>query len=265
MFLKKNKDKLRGLLPSFPIYIELNLTELCDMKCTFCPRSEGYPNSNLHMSLETIDVIVSQLREVNHNFVIHLSGRGEPTLHKHFDKVLDKLSDFSVKMSTNGNRVDQYLDKINKNLYKVYYSIYDESKLTIEEAKAKYNFLILDKRTSNKKQKYHNRAGDIENDFTKNNPHHPKYGLFCEKPFTIVYINYNGDYNLCCNEWHNPTVMGNVHDQSIKDFFNNNPILQKFKNDLLNGTRSYSPCNNCNKRAHQSAVDILDKVIYNDV
>jgi len=61
--IKKHKEKLRGLMPSFPIYIELNLTELCNMTCTFCPRSADYPNLNLHMSLDTIDTIATQLND----------------------------------------------------------------------------------------------------------------------------------------------------------------------------------------------------------
>ena len=109
------------------IIIELNITELCDMKCAFCPRSSGYPNSNLNMSLNTLDVIVEHAKELK-GVSFHISGRGEPTLHPRFSDVLDKLSDFKVKLSTNGNRVDRYLDKINE-LHKVDYSIYDESKL----------------------------------------------------------------------------------------------------------------------------------------
>lgn len=260
---EKHIKKLRGLMPSFPIYIEINLTELCNMKCSFCPRSTNYPNLNLHMSLKTIDTIVSQLKEFKDNIIIHLSGRGEPTLHNNFDIVLDKLSDFNVKLSTNGKRVDQYLDKINK-LYKVYYSIYDESIISYEEAQQKYKFLILDKRTSNNNQRYHNRAGDIVNEFTEANPYHPRYKLLCEKTFTVVYINYNGDYNLCCNEWHNPTVMGNIHNQTIYDFFNHNEILKSFKDDHLSGNRSCSPCNKCNKPLHASQVALLDKILYNE-
>jgi len=242
------------------IIIELNITELCDMKCAFCPRSSGYPNSNLNMSLDTLDVIVEHAKELK-GVSFHISGRGEPTLHPRFSDVLDKLSDFKVKLSTNGNRVDRYLDKINE-LHKVDYSIYDESKLTPQEAVNKYDFHIVDKRTS-AKNLYHNRAGAIENRLTQSNPRHPKYGLFCEKPFCVVYINYNGDYNLCCNEWFNPTVLENVHTQTIKEYLSENSLLKSFQKDLLEGKRERSPCKGCNKQMHPKAVDFLDKLYYN--
>lgn len=252
LYLKKNK--IRGLRPSFLI-IELNITELCDMKCEFCPRSEGYPNSNLNMSVETIDAVTNSIDQLDQQVLIHISGRGEPTLHPRFDEILNKLSNYKVKLSTNGNRVDRYINQINQ-LHKVDYSIYDESKLTPKQALEKYSFHVVDKRTSSSGS-YNNRAGSVTKPITQNNPHHPKLGLFCEKPFYVVYINYNGDYNLCCNEWFNPTVMGNIHNQSISTFLSSNEKLKLFQDDLAKGQRTLSPCNTCNKPAHPKAVDFL--------
>ena len=252
----QKRNKLKGLRPFFYL-IELNITELCDMKCEFCPRSQGYPNLNLNMPLETIDLIVEQIKDLEHQPIIHLSGRGEPTLHPQFNIILDKLSHLRVKLSTNGNRVDRYLNQINR-LHKVDYSIYDESKLTPLEASHKYNFHIVDKRTQNK-LKYNNRAGSITKDITRNDPRHPIFGLMCEKPFSVIYINYNGDYNLCCNEWFNPTVLENVQTQSLKDFIKSNEKLKKFQEDLAAGNRTYSPCKSCNKPLHPKAEKYMYK------
>lgn len=246
---------------NFPICIELNVTELCDMTCSFCPRSVGYPNSNLNMSLDTLDVIINHAENLDRDIIFHLSGRGEPTLHPKFSDLLDRLDRFKVKLSTNGNRVDRYLDKINK-LMKVDYSIYDQSKLTSKQIHSKYNFHVVDKRT-NTKNIYNNRAGSIVSQQTEQNPSHPKYKLMCEKPFHVVYINYNGDYNLCCNEWFNPTVLENVHTQSIKEYLNDNVILKSFQKDLMKGERKQSPCKGCNKQMHPKAVDFLDRIGYN--
>jgi len=260
MNLSLKRNKLEGLRPFFYL-IELNITELCDMKCEFCPRSQGYPNSNLNMSLETIDLIVEQIKDLEHQPIIHLSGRGEPTLHPQFGEILDKLSHLKVKLSTNGNRVDRYLDQINR-LHKVDYSIYDESKLSPEEALQKYNFHIVDKRTK-LNNSYNNRAGSVENKFTHNDPHHPVLGLFCEKPFTVIYINYNGDYNLCCNEWFNPTILENVYSQPLNTYIKQNEKLKQFQQDLAKGQRSYSPCKSCNKPVHPSAEKYLLEHVYN--
>ncbi len=71
-----------------PTFIELNPTELCNLTCSFCPRSQDYPNQNLHMSLETIDVVVQHIKELdkandtNQEVIVSNTGRGEPSLHK---------------------------------------------------------------------------------------------------------------------------------------------------------------------------------------
>ena len=32
--------------------MEINPTELCNRKCSFCPRGDWYPNKNLHLTIE---------------------------------------------------------------------------------------------------------------------------------------------------------------------------------------------------------------------
>ena len=43
--------------------VEINPTELCNLQCSFCPRAHGYPNQNLHMSLDTAREIRNQLND----------------------------------------------------------------------------------------------------------------------------------------------------------------------------------------------------------
>ena len=47
-------------------YIEINLTELCDRKCSFCPRSSGYPNHNLNLSVTNAKKIKTQIEGCIH-------------------------------------------------------------------------------------------------------------------------------------------------------------------------------------------------------
>ena len=65
-------------MPITPHFIEINITELCNRMCSFCPRAHGYPNLNLNMSVETAVQIKNQAK----GFVdtIHIVGRGEPLL-----------------------------------------------------------------------------------------------------------------------------------------------------------------------------------------
>ena len=80
-----------------PHFIEINITELCNRECSFCPRAHGYPNLNLNMSVETAVRIQNQAM----GFVdtIHIVGRGEPLLHPNFLNIVSIFAkDFKIRI-----------------------------------------------------------------------------------------------------------------------------------------------------------------------
>ena len=81
----KNITEKNSALNSL-VVIEINLTELCNRKCVFCPRvdPEIFPNRNLHMSLELSEKIASNLKKINYQGRLSFSGFGEPFLTKNF-------------------------------------------------------------------------------------------------------------------------------------------------------------------------------------
>lgn len=249
--------------------IEINPTELCNFACSFCPRAFDYPNANKHMSTEVVDLIISQLPQLQNLERIYIAGRGEPTLHKNFEYMSNKLADYCQKngvrlhLATNGKRMDKYSDCI-KRYNEVKLSIYDETTYTIQEAAEKYNswgnVKYADRRTKGIESgelpnTYHNRAGSVITEVTKiDNIAHPEYGLMCEKPFDIIYIDYNADYNLCCNDWDNIQVLGNMFTEDLYTYITTNERLKEYQKDLWTRKRSLNPCASCNRT-------VLDKWI----
>ena len=74
--------------------ITLNPTEICNRKCGFCPRSEGYPNQNFHISRSTVERLSQQLFEFNFTGRLGWSGNGEPLLTRNlYDsiKIISKI------------------------------------------------------------------------------------------------------------------------------------------------------------------------------
>ena len=65
-----------------PDIIEINPTELCNRKCSFCARSEDYPNQNLNLDLRGAFIIRKRLEEMDWRGSLKLTGQGEPTLNK---------------------------------------------------------------------------------------------------------------------------------------------------------------------------------------
>lgn len=87
--------------------IEINPTELCNLKCSFCPRSTFYPNQNLNMSFEIAEKIKQHIDDLNYTGKVSITGRGEPTLHpkfKEYSNIFIKNKKYKLKINTNGAR-----------------------------------------------------------------------------------------------------------------------------------------------------------------
>lgn len=246
-------------------YIELNLTELCNYTCSFCPRGHGYPNSNLHMTPETASVICNQIRSLNQPVIVQFAGRGEPTLNKHFGDIAElflQLRDdvpLKIEMNTNGKWVDKYLNLIDQ-FDDVVFNIYAENPESSETLQNKYkatSFRFKDKKNPHSRN-WKTRAGYIPDQVNPEPDYnHAAYGGLCHKPFEVVYINWNGDYNLCCDVWHDIEVLGNIFDQPIKEYTTKNPRLLEYRKRLLQGKRDMSPCKDCNI---QCSVEFLTRL-----
>lgn len=237
--------------------IELNITELCNFKCVFCPRSGDYPNSNLHMSMDVVDKIIEDIKDWGRHFTIFIAGRGEPTLHNNFSELLTKFIDFrdatglvDICVHTNGAKLDKHLEAMSK-LDAFTYNIYDETKSVqqkIKKYKSLKNINFKDKRTSFTKKKFSSRAGSIElDDIFKSKGSTHVYGKMCKKPFQTIYVNWNGDYNLCCDNWKDIVVLSNIFKESLKDYATHNKKLLDYQEDLLSFNRSMHPCSTCDR------------------
>jgi radical SAM protein with 4Fe4S-binding SPASM domain len=251
-----------------PHLVELNITELCNRTCSFCPRAWDYPNQNLNMTLSIADLIAQQCIGFTDN--IHLVGRGEPLLHPEFLDIVRIFSkNFSVKIVTNGDKLYDYIDELDNildlqsknhtiticlydddnqyNHFKLLYSKYNDVKLykTYDTG----NNLTDD--TLAKQQWLTNRAGAMPVNRLKNK------NAPCYLPVNRVYIDYDGSVNLCCHDWKYKTVYGDIKKTSIATIWNND--LLNIKRKLVAGDRSCTnECSNCD------VVDDPLKYIYND-
>ena len=89
-----------------PTWVELSLIDVCNRKCSFCPKSDNKvaPDTFQKMTRKIIDEIHDQLLEIHFNGTISLCGYGEPLLHKDISYIVKKLSNVSrVEVITNGD------------------------------------------------------------------------------------------------------------------------------------------------------------------
>tara|TARA_B100000029_G_scaffold513672_1_gene613950 strand:+ start:2506 stop:3375 length:870 start_codon:yes stop_codon:yes gene_type:complete len=239
-----------------PTWIELSLIDVCNRKCTFCPKSDEKiaPDTHQKMSKLLIDKLAKELKLMKYRGAIALCGYGEPLLHKeiiYITKTLSKVS--SVEIVTNG---DVLTAKTMKQLYeanasKLLISLYDGShqikkfKEMLKEAKVPDEFIILRDRwydkDSNFGVKLTNRTGTINIGNQISNDVHTT----CFYPSYQFLIDWNGDIFLCPQDWQRKMSMGNMMQDTIYDIWVSK-IITKYRKLLLNGKRKDSPCNKCN-------------------
>jgi len=109
----------------FPLFsfIELNINELCNRKCPFCPRVNPkiYPNQNIHMDMEIVRTIADQLKELNFTGIVNISGTGEPLLTRYIVDIIKEFGDrnIHVEIVTNGDMLTRKTGpQLIKDIYK---------------------------------------------------------------------------------------------------------------------------------------------------
>lgn len=226
---------------------EINVTELCNRTCSFCPRSTFYPNKNLHISTELVDLFCKQLKEVNFNEWFAFCGKGEPLLHPNIVELtkIVKSYGFKSRLFTNGDRLDKFVN--NLNVDEIWVSFYDSPSEFTEYKKQfkKYNHIFYSNKYDDgnfnsekaKGTRFSNRAGSFWQE---------KSNLPCHYQFIKVLIDWNGDVNFCVHDWKYRLSVDNIQRNHIKEIWENNPLFVLARQELPKGNRScITPCSEC--------------------
>lgn len=110
--MKKENNILNDTFGRTHTYLRLSLTELCNLRCTYCMPAEGIqlsPRSHI-MNFDEIFTIAKTF--VDHGVTkIRLTG-GEPLVRRDVDIILKRLATLPVELSmtTNAVIVDKYID-----------------------------------------------------------------------------------------------------------------------------------------------------------
>ena len=257
--LKNREEQIFSSL----VVVEINLTELCNRKCVFCPRVDPkvFPNRNLHTELKTSEKIANDLADRNFEGRISFSGFGEPLLCKDFDQHLKifrkKMPNVYLETNTNGDKLSptRIKELFDVGLSNLYINMYDGP-----EQIEFFEDMILKSGVNKEKLflrphwvDYHenwglflnNRSGMVmseENEYLK--PVEAIKPRKCFYPFYKMFIDFNGDVLFCSNDWGRTTIVGNVKNSSIYDIWTSEK-LNKIRKRLSKKDRSVSPCDTC--------------------
>lgn len=238
--------------------IELNISELCNRTCSFCPRHdpEVYPNQKLFMDLELVEKLTKELYLSKWSGDIHITGFGEPHTHPHLVeivRILSKNDNLHVEITTNGDRIIDTHPELAMDLWGAGLNM-----LTVDcyDGPDQYNTrkTVLEVLGPNEpwRLRQHYDTGNTE-ELIQQYGFNNRSGIMggegrqgtCYLPFYKAFIDWNGSVNLCCNDWHREAgSFGNLWDQPFHDIWNGEK-MRKTRAGLASGIRK-GVCANCN-------------------
>ena len=246
-------EALPGLLT-----IEVNITELCNRKCVFCPRvdPEKYPNHNIMIPKQVVDRLVSEVKRLGYHSKISFSGFGEPTLNPTFLEIIRKFraasDDLVIETNTNGDKLssEDLDDLYDAGLSSFYWNLYDGP----EQLEKVEKIIAASKFPAEKiRIRPHWEGCDLEKEagLILNNrsgalsPLDTALHQSCNYPFYKMFVDWNGNVLSCSNDWFRKYVVGNIMYVPLDKIWMD-PKWHQFRMNLYEGNRSMnSPCNTC--------------------
>lgn len=234
-------------------HIELNVSETCTRKCSFCPRhnEQSYPNKRIFMDIATIENIIKQCRIHEYKEEIHFTGFGESLSHPNildFIRMIRKegLSNY-VSLTTNGD----YLKKIPLQL--LYESGLSNITISCYDGIEQYEYLVKEFAKIKESRFFIRKLWtDKLSDTAKNN-------LFisrdskdltylqssCYFPFYKMFIDYDGKILLCSNDWFRKQNLNlNINTHSLHEIWFNSELVE-IRTNLKNKKRTSAACRSC--------------------
>jgi radical SAM protein with 4Fe4S-binding SPASM domain len=238
--------------------VELEVNSMCNRKCSYCPnvsaqRPTGYMTETLFQK------IISDLADVNFDGNVAFHFYGEPLL----DKRLLSFVEYTVRhvpgcrplIYSNGDflTLDLFREYIKWGRTKFLITQHDnrlppnlQAIMTEASAEERDHIAI---RFANDIEMM-NRSGLIK---TMSVPGEP-LGVPCDAPLATMVITMNGNVVLCCNDYLETEVIGNVATYSLREIWCSEPF-ERFRNALSKGDRTASKlCVSCDSVPSESTL-----------
>ena len=224
----------------FPDRIVLELTPLCNLSCSMCPRhyikeTDGYMESALYKKL------VDEIWTENSEAIVLPFWRGESCMHPHFSDLLKYTLDkgLRVHLSTNGHYMDDCFKDVFYHCEFVTFSLHDnrgyknalkfvEEKPSWSKCTTQVSFVDVEKTTTkflsecsysptlqgfDSIRLYHEHT--IGGEFGSSGQDGSEVRTFCPKLEHTFVVSADGQYSRCNHIW-TPERAGNLCQSTIK-------------------------------------------------
>jgi radical SAM protein with 4Fe4S-binding SPASM domain len=260
------------------ISVELNITELCNRTCVFCPRTDPavYPNRKLNMRLDVVERVADDLAGFGFQGRISFSGFGEPFLNRQLETFVracrSRLPQNTIEINTNGDflKVEGIRALFRAGLTFLYVNLYDSADqepalvALLESAGVAKSQYRLRPHWAGATEDFglnlNNRSGlvNIDNVRSHRTPEDLR-GKPCYYPFYKMLVDWDGRVLFCSNDWGRKIVVGDVVQQSIRDIWLSE-AMRTVRERLAAGNRQFSPCDGCNVVGTLHGRDSFDRL-----
>lgn len=246
--------------------IEINPSEMCSRTCVFCPRSNPklYKNVKNFIDLSTCELLAQQLIELNYTGRVGFVGFGEPLLHPQIIdcvRILSKTSAQWLELNTNGDFLTRELASglAKAGCTHLSISLYDSDQTAMFDSMlAGIDINIVYRHQYDASVNYNlNLVNRIEITTGKELLN---INRSCYFPFYKMFIDWNGDYLLCDQDWARYTGgQYNINNISVKNYWTDR--INKYRIPLIDQDRSvHAPCNRCNVNGVMRGKECFDLI-----
>lgn len=222
--------------------IELNLSNVCNFRCPFCPHSKGWTvKEPQYMSVETAALVARQLHDINYKGYICTAGFGEPAMNAFWEEILNLFRDFKIVVVSNGSiRKEESWERISKFAQlKISVHYWDQIDWYRERFK-NTNAIFRNHDVINPQMNIYNRGGMLWE------PKDPTTRM-CNLPFYKVFIDTDGTYLTCEADWNHKSITKyyNIKNSKIDEYFVNylEPVREKMCQE--GGRQNLNCCKDC--------------------
>ena len=245
--LRKAENLKKANFPASPpklfTSITIETTAHCNRKCTFCYNNfDRFPRKRDLgiMEEETWIKIIDELSLLNYSGRISPHFYGEPLLDKRILQFVtyarEKCPEAYIRIHSNGDMLTETLLQglIKCGLNTILMTNYDDSKKPYLERLAQQyeDYVIYRAHTDFTLKKKDGTSYDAETP--------------CLRPTSQMVINWKGNVLLCCNDYYEEYVLGNIKDASLLKIWNSKKF-QKYRRILSKkgGRTKIALCKRC--------------------
>jgi len=265
-----------------PFCIQIELTEGCNLRCTFCGLNgiRGKENNFKFLSVSLASRIAKLIRKDRWTSRIEFAMHGEPSVNPDLVEILRvfrrRLPNHHLMMTSNGagflrettKTVDECLRYLNVLALDDYEGVSIVTKV-MRSYNGKHKPVYY---PSSKHGNPHRRRKLSEHDLvvvqdieqatqgthSSLNNHcgcgSPKndsaMGKRCAKPFREMSIRWDGFVALCCNDWRGYYKCGHVEDKTLEQIWQSAEFMAA-RRRLILGKRDFGPCEGCDALSYR--------------